>query len=141
MSVLQFIHLFAVAIWIGCILVEAVMETVASRDEASMKLAVTQHYYAGLLVEIPCCLTVFVTGFVLLDWAVISTALSIKIACALAAIALNLACAVAVILRQRTMVTDGFSATLPYTKAITKMSALFIPLFIIAVAYGVSFAM
>lgn len=117
------------------------METVAARDEASMKLAVTQHYYADLFVEVPCCLIVLITGYALVDWSLLTTALTIKIVCALLAIALNFACAVAVIQRQRVMAKNGFSATLPYTKAITTMSAFFIPLFIIALAYGISFAL
>ena len=117
------------------------METVAAGDEASMQLAVTQHYYADLFVEVPCCLIVRITGYALVDWSLLTTSLTLKIVCALAAIALNLACAVAVIKRQHVMVAKGFPATLPYTKAITTMSAFFIPLFIIAVACGISFAL
>ena len=115
------------------------MEAVGARDEQSKQLAIAQHYYADLFVEVPACLIVLLTGFLLIDWHVASAALLVKVTCALIAIALNLACAIAVVLRYRVLQQQGFAATEVYSKAISVMSLPFFPLFSAALVYGIGF--
>src|SRR5687768_13218215 len=100
MSRLLFIHLFSIGIWLGGVIVEAIIEITAARIRET-RPAVTQfHYYIDLFFEIPTFMTVLVSGLLLLDTSRLGGWLGLKIALGLLAIAINMICVSSVLRRK-----------------------------------------
>ncbi len=111
MSSLQFIHVFAVFFWLGCVATEIVVEQVGLRA-AALRPAVPQlHFYVDRFVEIPAFTTVLVTGVLLFDGGRFAGdwVYATKVICGLLAVGANIVSIYPVIMRKR-MADAGDSA-------------------------------
>lgn len=136
MDSLELVHLIAVCVWGGILLVEFIMETIGFGENGS-SLVARLHFWTDVLVEVPIVGAVLVTGTILTarNWPP-SALLQAKIAAALVAIGLNLYCTSFVILRYRRI--GDTAMMLKYRKHIT-YSVLGVPFGAIAAYLGLRY--
>lgn len=134
---LRLVHLMFIAVWLGLVLAELVVEGVGFRFAPDSWKAVTRiHYWIDLLFEIPMLAGVLLTGAVLTTRApVLTTPHWLKIASALVAISGNVYCIALVVLRKRYLVADEKRA-LGYHRAVIK-TGMAIPFGMVALVIGV----
>ena len=101
MSVIGFVHMFGVGIWLGLVAVESVIELVGRLDVEKERTAAKMHFYTDIFVEVPIILLVLVTGLMLFDADKMEGWYAVKVVCGLAAIFTNLLCVVFVIQRAK----------------------------------------
>lgn len=99
MPVVLFLHLFVLGMWLGCVMVEAVLEVMGRRSPALGDAAARLHKMIDRFVEIPAFTTVLVTGLIMVRWDETSLAYWIKIGLGLTTIAINAACVIPVLRR------------------------------------------
>ena len=99
MRVAVFLHVLMLGTWLGCLLVEGVLEAMAWRDDAMLVAVSRLHRRIDLFVEIPTFVGVLLTGLWLTQSVTWSALLVAKIALGCFAIAVNVAC-VAPVLRR-----------------------------------------
>jgi hypothetical protein len=100
MTLALLLHLFLLGLWLGCVMVEGVLEFFARRDRGTEKKVAELHFWIDVLVEIPAFLGVLVTGLVLIDGHALSGLLLVKIAFGMAAIVVNALCVLPVVRRR-----------------------------------------
>ena len=101
MRLAAFLHVLALGAWLGCLLVEGVLEAMAWRDEAMLAAVSRLHRRIDLFVEIPAFTGVLASGL-WLSWNVTwSTLLVVKVALACFAISVNVACVAPVLRRDK----------------------------------------
>ncbi|MEN8719480.1 MAG: hypothetical protein ABF296_04355 [Oceanococcaceae bacterium] len=103
MSSVVFLHVFAVAFWLGCVAVEVVVEQVGLRRE-DLRAAVSQfHFYVDRFVEIPAITVVLLSGLWLFEPArFVSDGLyTAKVIAGLLAVGANIVSIHPVIMRKR----------------------------------------
>ena len=94
---LLFLHLFAIGMWLACVIIEFMIET----DKRFKDVVAPLHGMIDRYLEIPLLLVVLFTGGLMLRDTPLSTMLIIKIVLALGAIGVNIFCALPVIRRNR----------------------------------------
>lgn len=142
MTSLQFIHVFAVAYWLGCVATEVVVEQVGLR-RAALRPAVPQfHFYVDRFVEIPAFTLVLITGVMLFDagrfagdW-VYAT----KVICGLLAVGANIFSIYPVIMRKRRADAQDSTGVRRYGKMIDLTVPVGIPAAFIALGIGLHWA-
>ena len=138
MSTLVFIHVFAVAFWLGCVATEIVVEQVGLRT-AALRPAVPQfHFYIDRFVEIPAFTTVLVTGLLMFeparflgDW-VYAT----KVICGLLAVGANVVSVYPVVMRKRMADAGDSAGVRRYGKMIDMTVPVGLPAAVVALAIG-----
>ncbi len=138
MTSLQFLHLFFIAMWAGCVLVELVVEVRGYRDPELAASAARMHYSIDLFVEIPIFLAVLITGILLIDPSRFSPLYFTKIGAGLIAIVANIYCVIPVILRHQALKEGNSQKVRTYTKMV--FGAFFgVPFGLVAFFIGLSF--
>lgn len=142
MTSLQFVHVFAVAFWLGCVAVEVVVEQVGLR-RAELRPAVPQfHYYVDRFVEIPAFSTVLVTGLLLFDASRFTTdwVYAAKIICGLLAVSANIYSIYPVIMRKRAADAADKAGIRRYGKLIDATVPVGVPAALVALGIGLHWA-
>lgn len=132
-----FLHLLALGTWLGCILVEAILESLAQRDAALQAGVARAHFWIDMLAEIPAFTLVAVSGVAMLqpdrlhgDYAVMVVAGSL-------AIAVNVLCVLPVVRRRQLVLADGdVAATRAQTQRILLAFAVGLPCGLLALFAG-----
>lgn len=106
----SFVHVVCLGSWLGCLLVEGVIEALARRDRELLRAVSRLHRSIDLWVEIPAFSGVLASGLVLSLDAAWSNALIAKVALGTFAILANLACLWPVFRRARAAQADDFRA-------------------------------
>lgn len=101
LTVPQFIHLFAIGIWAGCVMVEVLLELVPKRSDQDALNVARYHFYIDMFIEIPLLLIILATGIYLLQPGHLTGLFLLKVVLGLTAIGANMYCAVIVILRHQ----------------------------------------
>lgn len=142
MTALQFIHVFAVAFWLGCVAVEVVVEQVGLR-RAELRASVPQfHFYVDRFVEIPAFTTVLLTGVWMFDAARFGSdwVYAAKVICGLLAIGANVYSIYPVIMRKRAADAGDKAAVRHYGKLIDMTVPVGVPAALIALGIGLHWA-
>ncbi len=106
MKLVLFLHLFFVAAWVSCVVVEGIFEHSIDDSPALRDFVTRLHWTTDKYVEIPSFSIVLVTGAILFAHATPSPLLITKVAFGVLAIALNAVC-VGIVLRRRRHVAAG----------------------------------
>lgn len=101
MSATLFIHLFFIGIWLGCVMVEAVIEIATYRNPNLKSTVALLHAAIDRWVEIPVFTIVLLSGIALLFNATITGLLLLKVSLGLLAIGINLICVRSVFKRKQ----------------------------------------
>ncbi len=142
MSALVFVHVFAVAFWLGCVAVEVVVEQVGLR-RAALRSAVPQfHFYVDRFVEIPAFSTVLVTGLLLFDASRFTQdwVYATKVLCGLIAVGANIFSIYPVIMRKRAADTGDKIAIRRYGKLLDATVPVGVPAALVALGIGLHWA-
>lgn len=142
MDTLTFIHVFAVAFWLGCVAVEIVVEQVGLRSR-DLRPSVPQfHFYVDRYVEIPAFGTVLVSGLLLFDGARFTTdwVYAIKVVSGLLAVAANIYSIYPVIMRKRASDAGDKAGVRRYGKLIDATVPVGLPAAIVALGIGLHWA-
>lgn len=67
MSGWLFVHIFALGIWLGCVIIEGILETAGHHDEALRATVARIHFRIDLLAEIPAFTLVAISGIAMLQ--------------------------------------------------------------------------
>lgn len=110
MSLALFLHLFCIAAWTGCILVEALYEHSIDPSPAMRRFVSELHWRTDKYIEIPALLGVLLTGGAMLHSAAMTPLLWTKVALGLMAILFNAICVGLVVQRLRTARAGEFDA-------------------------------
>lgn len=89
MSALLFIHFIAIGVWAGCVATEVVCEFSQKHENFRRSYIALLHWNIDKYVEIPAILIALVTGALMLDSAVFTSALTLKVGAGMAAVVLN----------------------------------------------------
>lgn len=142
MDALVFIHVFAVAFWLGCVAVEVVVEQVGLRNAALCPAVPQFHFYIDRWVEIPAFTTVLVTGVLMFDagrfandWLYAS-----KIVAGLLAVSANIFSIYPVIQRKHATDAGDKSAIRQYGKMLDATLPVGVPAALLALAIGLHWA-
>ncbi|MBW2271337.1 MAG: hypothetical protein JRH16_22525 [Deltaproteobacteria bacterium] len=95
------LHLLAAGAWLGCVLVEAVVESMQSSDSSVRRIVADLHYRTDLLVEIPLIALVVITGVAQFDPMRFSGWYALKVVLGSITVVSNLYCVLPVMRRQR----------------------------------------
>lgn len=109
MTALLFLHIFFMAAWVGCILVEALYEHSIAPTPEMRRFVSELHWRTDTFIEIPAFLAVLLTGGALLHAAPMNGVLWTKVACGLIAIAVNTGCVWLVLARLRAARANNFA--------------------------------
>lgn len=142
MSSLQFIHVFAVAFWLGCVAVEVVVEQVGLR-RAELRPAVPQfHFYVDRFIEIPAFTTVLITGVLLFESSRFTTdwVYATKLVCGLLAVGANIYSIYPVIMRKRASDAGDKAGVRRYGKLIDATVPVGVPAALVALGIGLHWA-
>jgi hypothetical protein len=107
----QFVHVFALGAWLGCVTIESVLEAFGHRDPALRAAVARMHFWIDMLVEIPAFTLVALSGAVLLRLELLHGAYALMVAAGSVAIALNL-CSVLPVVRRKAAADRGDAAGL-----------------------------
>lgn len=92
MKLILFIHLICISAWLGCVLVEAILEHSIDKSP-DMRIFISKvHWSTDKFIEIPAFMGVFITGGLMLPQTTVSPLLWTKIAFGLIAIVFNAIC-------------------------------------------------
>jgi len=131
------LHLLAVGCWIGCLVVETVVETSRDYGDEQPFLPAKLHRTIDLYVELPILALLFVSGFLLIDWSTLGGLLLVKVLCGTGAILANLGCAVVVFKRKRWADLRDADSVAAQNRNLQLVSALFFPLSLATLAIGI----
>lgn len=92
MAIALFLHLFCIAAWTGCILVEALYEHSIDGSPAMRRFVSELHWRTDKFIEIPAFLGVLLSGGAMIHSAPMTSLLWAKVVLGLLAIAANAAC-------------------------------------------------
>ena len=134
------IHLTCAALWIGCILTEALFErAILAGDRASHLRLAQLHVRVDTLIEIPAFTGVLLTGIMLsFQMHSGSTALMTMMLCGLGAIITNLYCVWLVFQRRRAAVSADWARFDRLDHLQHKFGALVLLLALVALVTGIS---
>ena len=138
MTTLQFIHVFAVAYWLGCVATEIVVEQVGLR-RAALRPAVPQfHFYVDRFVEIPAFSIVLLTGVLMFDASRFFTdwVYATKIICGLLAVGANVFSIYPVIMRKRMADASDSAGVRRFGKMLDMTVPVGVPAAVVALGIG-----
>ena len=142
MNTLLFLHVFAVAFWLGCVAVEVVVEQVGLR-RAELRPAVPQlHFYVDRFVEIPALTVVLLTGAMMFDAARFTAdwVYATKLVCGLLAVSANVYSIYPVVMRKRAADLEDRAAVRRYGKLIDASVPVGLPAALIALGIELHWA-
>lgn len=96
-----FVHVFALGVWMGCVTIEAIMETFAHRDETLRAGIARIHFWIDMLAEIPAFTLVAVSGIAMYQPELMHGAYALMVIAGAVAIAVNVLCVLPVVRRRR----------------------------------------
>ena len=99
MQLTLFVHLFVLGLWLGCVMVELVLELMGRTAPALGDSAARVHKVIDRFIEIPAFTIVLVTGIMMIKWDMTEFTYWLKIGLGLFTIAINAACVVPVLRR------------------------------------------
>lgn len=99
MTTIQFVHLIAIGIWVGCVATEIVCELSQKNVNFKQSFIAPLHWRIDKYVEIPAILLTFITGSLMFEAAVWTPLFKIKITAGIAAVILNSVAAFTVYMR------------------------------------------
>lgn len=140
MSVLLFLHILAIGIWIGVVGAEFVIEFAGMKSQEARLAASRLHYLTDIWIEVPAFLVVLVTGFLMLTPEQMSGLFLVKVIFGLLAVALNAVCVFAVFKRQK-HAERGNVAGMDSVEPLMKFGGLIIPVFLFAFGLGLYFVL
>jgi len=100
MTTLLLTHLLAIGAWLGCYLVESILEYQGVKNPEIEIVAIKLHRLIDIFVEIPIFIIVLGTGFLLLSQSSFSLLLMFKVIFGLVAVGINIVCAFSVFRRK-----------------------------------------
>lgn len=130
------IHILAIGIWLGCILVEAAFEHRLPKTETQQRAVADLHVIVDVWIETPAFLLVLVTGSLLLLDAPLGPALTWKVAISFAAVALNAWCVWLVFRRRALFRADRLAEAAKVDHLQHKAGGLLFVLILAALAIG-----
>lgn len=101
MSGWLFVHVFALGVWMGCVTIEAILETFAHRDAALRAGVARIHFWIDMLAEIPAFTLVAVSGVALFDPTLMQGPYALMVIAGAVAIAVNVLCVLPVVRRRQ----------------------------------------
>lgn len=99
LTVTLLVHLFALGMWAGCVLVEMLLELIPKRSDQDALNVARYHFYIDMFIEIPLLLVILASGFYMLQPEHLTGLFLIKIVLGLTAMSANIFCAVVVVRR------------------------------------------
>lgn len=132
------VHLFALGMWAGCVLVEVLLELVPKRTDKDALDIARYHFYIDMFIEIPLLLIILASGFYMLQSEHLTGLFLIKILLGLTAIGANVYCAVVVVLRHRAGARGDVARVTGLTRAVFASVAA-TPAGLAALAIGLHF--
>ncbi len=102
----QFVHVFALGVWLGCVTVESVLEAFGHRDPALRPAVARLHFWIDMLVEVPAFTLVALSGAALLRLELLHGAYAVMVIAGSVAIAVNLWCVLPVVRRKSAADSD-----------------------------------
>lgn len=138
MSLPLFLHLFCIAAWTGCILVEALYEHSIDHSPAMRRFVSELHWRTDKFVEIPAFAGVLLSGGALIHAAPMTPLLWAKVAFGLLAIAANAACVWLVVRRLAAARAGDFDTWQRLDHRQHKLGAVVLLALLIALGIGVS---
>jgi putative copper export protein len=106
---LLFLHLLCVAVWLGCILVEAIFEHSIEPGPSMRCFVARLHWTTDKYIEIPAFAGVLLTGIGLASKSNFNLLLEIKVGFGLLAVLANLVCVALVVKRLRAAQAKDFA--------------------------------
>jgi uncharacterized membrane protein len=138
MSWLLYIHLTALGVWLGLVLVESIMELQKSPSSDYDFTIAKVHQKVDAFCEVPAFMTVLITGFMMLQPSMLHGWFLVKVICGTFVIAVNMWCVTFVVRR-------GFAAKrgdLDETRRLTRWIMITVPIgapfAVIALVIGLS---
>lgn len=104
------LHIFALGVWMGCVTIEAILETFAHRDAALRAGVARIHFWIDMLAEIPAFTLVAVSGIALYRPELMHGSYAVMVIGGTIAIAVNVLCVLPVIRRRQAANSDGIAA-------------------------------
>lgn len=135
MTMLLFLHLLAIGIWIGVVGAEFAIEFDGMKDDTSLIRAAKMHYSTDIWIEIPAFTVVLVTGLLMLNESHFGGLFLYKIVFGILAIAFNLVCVYAVFKRRRYAINGDISG-MKSVAPLMKIGSLVVPTFVVTFALG-----
>lgn len=106
-----FVHILALGVWLGCITIEAILETFAHRDAALRAGVARIHFWIDMLAEVPAFTLVAVSGAMLLQPGLMQGHYALMVVAGSFAIAVNLLCVLPVVRRRHVANASADPAT------------------------------
>lgn len=128
-----FLHLLFVGVWIGCVMVETVIE----RSLWSRKIAPQLHYVIDRWVEIPAFSIVLITGFWMFELDRFRGWYAVKVVCGSIAVATNIYCVLPVTRRRAAAESENKTEVRRYSRQIYYTLLVGLPAALIALGIGI----
>lgn len=138
MSLVLFAHLFCIAAWTGCILVEALYEHSIDTSVAMRRFVSELHWRTDKYIEIPAFAGVLLSGGAMVHAAPMTPLLWAKVALGLLAIAANAGCVWLVVRRLAAARAGDFARWQRLDHWQHKLGAVVLVALLAALAIGVS---
>lgn len=133
-----YIHLTALGVWVGLVLVESIMELQKSPGKDYNFTIAKVHLKVDAFCEIPAFMTVLITGLIMLDPARLEGWYLVKVVCGSLAIAINAWCVTYVIRRGIAARRGNLEETMRLTRSIIMTGVIAVPLASVAMVIGLS---
>lgn len=133
-----FIHIAALGVWLGLVLVESIMELQKSSGSEYHLTIAKVHQKVDAFCEIPAFTTVLVTGLIMLDPARMTGWYLAKVICGCTAIAVNVWCVGYVIRRARAAKAGNLAEVHRLTRLIMITVPVGAPFALVALAIGLT---
>ncbi|MCK6556484.1 hypothetical protein L6Q96_18185 [Candidatus Binatia bacterium] len=134
------VHLLALGVWLGCVGVEAVIETFAHRDAALRAAVARMHFWIDALVEVPAFTLVAVSGVAMLRLELLHGAYATMVIAGSVAIAVNLWCVLPVVRRKVAADRNDPHAVAAQSRLVYVAFAVGVPCGLLALVSGVLLA-
>ncbi|MCC6642239.1 MAG: hypothetical protein IT386_13850 [Deltaproteobacteria bacterium] len=140
MSGWPFVHVFALGVWMGCVGVESVLESLAHGDARLRPAVARMHFWIDALVEVPAFTLVAISGIAMLRLDLLHGAYAVMVVAGSVAIAVNLWCVLPVV-RRKAAADRGDAAALDgQSRRIYGAFAIGVPCGLAALVSGVLLA-
>lgn len=101
MTIWLFFHLFSLGTWLGCVIVEGVLEIYGARNKDRADDVAILHHIIDKYVELPLLILISVTGFFIFDATFLSNPLYVaKMSLGVVTVLINFLCVISVFIRK-----------------------------------------
>lgn len=133
-----FIHLMAIGVWLGLVLVESIIELQKSPGKDYDFTIAKVHQKIDAFCEIPAFMTVLITGLIMLDPSRLEGWYLVKVLCGSFAVAVNMWCVTYVIRRGIAAKRGNLEETRRFTRLIMVTVPVGAPFAVVALIIGMS---